>query len=334
MRAFHRNCFAGRDRAPGTHGRLGDRAATVVGKTCLFQVCLLVSSAFDAIAPAHGQEIESRLYSNAPVGMNFLVANYTQSAGILQTDPDSPIQNAHLKVQTPVLGYARILDIAGMSGKIDVALPVSSFSGSADLYGRTVTRDMAGLTDPAVRLAVNFIGSPALSLQQFRSYRQDLIVGASILVSAPLGDYDATKLINLGNNRWKLRPEIGASKAIGPLTLEAAQGIVLFTDNTDYAGGHTLGQSAIYTTRANLIYRFDNTSLSLNALYFTGGRTAIDGVQRDDRIETWRFGVALTIDLDVHHSVKLYGSRGVTIRPGTNYDIVGVSWQYKWGAGL
>jgi hypothetical protein len=161
-----------------------------------------------------------------------------------------------------------------------------------------------------------------------------LIVGASILVSAPLGQYDSSKLINLGNNRWKIRPEIGASKAIGPVTLEAAQGVVLFSDNIEYFGSHVLEQRPIYTTRANLIYRFDRASASLSLLYFTGGQTAVDGEQKDDRIETWRFGGTVTIDVDVHNSLKIYGSRGFTMRPGTNYDIVGMSWQYKWGAGL
>lgn len=295
---------------------------------------LLISSVLAGAEIAVAQEIESRLYSNAPVGLNFLVGNYTHANGILQADPDSPIQNAQLKVNTTVLGYARILDVWGMSGKFDVALPVADFSGSADVFDRNVTRDVSGLLDPAFRFSVNFIGSPALSLKEFRSYRQDLIVGASILVSAPLGQYDSSKLINLGNHRWKIRPEIGASKAIGPVIVEAAQGVVLFTDNGDYFGGHLLEQRPIYTTRANLIYRFDRGSASFNVLYFTGGQTAIDGGLRDDRIETWRFGGALTIDVDLHHSVKLYGSRGVTQRPGTNYDILGMSWQYKWGAGL
>jgi hypothetical protein len=297
-------------------------------------LCLVALAALPASGTAAAQEIESRLYSNAPVGMNFLAANYTHSVGILQTDPDAPIQNAHLRVQTPVLGYARILDIAGMSGKFDVALPLASFSGSADVYGRNVSREIAALSDPAFRFSVNFIGAPALSLKQFQSYRQDLIVGASILVSAPLGQYDSTKLINFGNNRWKLRPELGASKAIGPFVLEAAQGVVLFGANDDYFGGHTLEQNPIYTTRANLIYRLSTASVALNALYFTGGRTSVDGVPRDDRIETWRFGATLTFDLDRYNSLKLYGSRGLTIGPGTNYDIVGASWQYKWGAGL
>ena len=53
-----------------------------------------------------------------------------------------------------------------------------------------------------MRFSVNFYGSPALSLEEFTNYQQDLIIGSSIQVSAPLGQYDENKLVNLGNNRW------------------------------------------------------------------------------------------------------------------------------------
>jgi hypothetical protein len=67
--------------------------------------------------------------------------------------------------------------------------------------GQPRERNVSGLNDPRFRFSVNFYGSPALSLREFASYRQDLIIGASVAVSAPLGQYDRDKLVNLGNNR-------------------------------------------------------------------------------------------------------------------------------------
>lgn len=288
-----------------------------------------------AASDASGQDIEPRLYSNAPVGMNFFIASFANHTGILATDPDEPLRNAKLTVQTPVFAYARILDVWGKSAKFDVALPMARFSGSADVYGKQVTRNVSGLSDPAFRFSVNLIGAPALSLREFQSYQQDLIVGASILVSAPLGQYDSSKLVNLGTNRWKIRPEIGASKAIGPVTLELAQSVFFFTNNDNFFAGRTLKQDPVYATRANVIYHFGSgVSAALHALYFTGGRTTVDAVQQDDLKETWRIGTTLTLDIDRYNSLKLYGSRGVMVRRGTNFDIVGAAWQYRWGAGL
>ena len=76
---------------------------------------------------------------------------------------------------------------------------------------------MAGLLDPRFRVSVNLIGAPALSVKDFANYRQDLIVGVSLQVSAPVGQYDNSKLLNLGNNRWSFRPELGISKACRPV---------------------------------------------------------------------------------------------------------------------
>jgi Putative MetA-pathway of phenol degradation len=84
--------------------------------------------------------------------------------------------------------------------------------------------DVDGFADPAFRLSMNFVGAPALTAAEFKNYRQDLIFGMSLRVTAPLGQYDAEKLVNIGTNRWSFKPEIGLSKAFGPWTVELAPG--------------------------------------------------------------------------------------------------------------
>ena len=66
---------------------------------------------------------------------------------------------------------------------------------------------MSGLGDPRFRFSINLFGAPALAAKEFTNYKQDLIVGVSLQVSAPLGQYDDSKLLNLGNNRWSLPVE-------------------------------------------------------------------------------------------------------------------------------
>ena len=73
---------------------------------------------------------------------------------------------------------------------------------------------------------------------------------------------------------------------------------------------------------------------SLDATYFTGGRTTVNGVRKDDLQQNWRLGGTLAFPVDVRNSVKLYGSSGVSARTGNNYDLIGIAWQYRWGAGL
>ena len=127
-------------------------------------------------AQAHAGEIEPRSYVNTPVGINFLLAGYTYSDGGLATDGSSPIKDAKLKMNTGVLAYARTLGVWGKSGKFDVILPYSQLSGSAMVAGQPRERNVSGLNDPRFRFSVNFYGAPALSLQEFANYHQDLII--------------------------------------------------------------------------------------------------------------------------------------------------------------
>ena len=177
-------------------------------------------------AQAHAGEIEPRSYVNTPVGINFLLAGYAYSDGGLSTAGSSPIKDAQLTMNTEVLAYARTLDVWGKSGKFDVILPYSQLSGSAMVAGQPRERNVSGFNDPLFRFSVNFYGAPALSLQEFANYQQDVIIGASVQVSAPLGQYDKDKLVNLGNNRWFVKPDIGISKAWGALTLELSTGVI------------------------------------------------------------------------------------------------------------
>ncbi len=75
---------------------------------------------------------------------------------------------------------------------------------------------------PVVSILDELLRAPALSVKEFADYRQDLIVGASLQVTAPLGQYDNSKMLNLGTNRWSFKPELGISKALGQWTLEFA----------------------------------------------------------------------------------------------------------------
>jgi len=290
-----------------------------------------VMSAWGAIA----QQLEPRAYSNLPVGLNFLLAGCAYSQGDVLLDPSLPVANASAKVNSLVLGYLRSLDFRGNSGSIALVLPYAGVSASGDLEGQTSSVTRSGLADPLLRLAVNLYGAPALSAEQFRAYRQDTIAGASLTVTAPAGQYDETKLVNVGTNRWSFKPEVGASQALGPWILEGSFGVTYFTDNDDFFGGHRRKQSPLYAAQAHLIYSF-NPGLwaALDATYYAGGRTSVDGALNNDLQQNWRWGGTLSKSVDPRNSVKLYFSSGATARTGTNFQTVGIGWQHLWGAGV
>jgi hypothetical protein len=173
-------------------------------------------------ARAKAQDAEPRSYTNTPIGLNFLIAGYIYTQGKMAFDPELAIADAQFQSDTGALAYVRSFDFLGQSAKFDVIVPYSAFSAHALVAGQDHEREMSGFGDPRFRVSVNLFGAPALSAKEFANYKQDLIVGVSLQVSAPLGQYDDTKLLNLGNNRWSFRPELGISKAWGPWTLEIA----------------------------------------------------------------------------------------------------------------
>jgi hypothetical protein len=288
-----------------------------------------------AASGARAQEMEPRIYTNLPVGMNFLVAAYARSSGGLAVNPALPLKDAKLNLDTPAVAFGHAFDAWGKSARFDAILAGGCLSGTAEVSGAPVSRDVCGGIDPNLRVSVNFFGAPALSLKEFGAYKQDLIAGASLMVSPPLGQYDPSKLVNLGTNVWTVRPDIGISKALGPITLEAGLAASFFSVNHDFFGGKTREQDPVYSTRANLIYAFRNGIwASLNGTYYTGGRSTVNGVVNDDLIRSSRTGATLAFPIDRHQSIKLYASSGISVRTGTDFDIFGIGWQYRWGAGL
>ena len=287
------------------------------------------------LAAVQAQDIEPRSYSNAPVGVNFAIAGLADARGALEFDPATRLTNAKISTQSAIFAYARSLDLWGLSGKFDAILPYAAVSGTALFNGAPVERNVDGPVDPRFRLSANFYGAPALGLKEFRNYRQDLIVGASLQVSVPLGQYDPSRLVNIGNNRWSFKPELGVSKALGAWTVEGKLAGIFYTENRDFFGGHRRAQDPIYALQANAIYSFPSGIwASLDATYYTGGRTTIDGDRGDDLQQNWRVGATLAFPLDARNSLKISASSGVSARTGNNFDLVGVAWQYRWGGGL
>jgi hypothetical protein len=286
-------------------------------------------------AGLRAQELEPRAYANTPTGLNFLLAGYGYTEGDLSFDPSVPIEDADLRTNSAVVAWARSLGVRGRSAKVDVILPYTWLSGQALFEGEARQRDVSGFADPRFRYSVNLYGAPALSLEEFPGYRQDVIIGASLQVSVPLGQYDDTKLVNIGTNRWAFKPELGISKAWGSWIVDMAVAAVLYTDNTDFLGDGTLSQDPMYAVQGHLVRGFrSGIWVALDGTWYRGGETTVNGVEADSLQRNTRFGLTVAIPVDRRNSVKIYGNTGVSSRTGDDYDGLGIFWQYRWGGGL
>ena len=286
-------------------------------------------------AAVRAQSLEPRAYSPAPTDVNFVIAGFAYTEGGVGFDPSVPLTDANLSTAGPIFAYARTFDLWGKSAKIDVIQPFARLSGSALFNGQPVSREVTGAADPLARLSVILHGAPAMDLAEFRTYRPGLIVGASVQVSAPLGQYDETRLVNIGTNRWSVKPGIGISQTWGRWTLELEGAVTFYTANENFFGGGNRSQAPLYSAQAHAVYSFPSGIwASFDATWFTGGRTTVNGAVGNDLQRNWRLGATLAVPVNRRMSVKLYASSGVSARTGNNFDLVGAALQYRWGGGL
>jgi hypothetical protein len=163
------------------------------------------------VQTAHAQQMDPRAYSNTPTGLNFLIAGYVRSEGNVLLDASVPIEDFNADVDTTFVSYLRTTSVRGQSGTIGLIVPFASIAADAVVTGQAESVTRSGFGDPTLRVTVNLSGAPALSLNEFTKFEQDVIVGLTFLLSAPLGHYEPERLINIGTNRWSLKSEIGVS---------------------------------------------------------------------------------------------------------------------------
>jgi len=294
----------------------------------------LVTVLLAAVMAAEAQDLEPRAYSNAPVGMNFLILGYGYTTGDVALDESAPIKDGKITVHSALLAYARSLDVWGRAGKLDLILPYAWLSGSAKFSGRPVSTEVSGLGDPQVRFSYLFYGAPALTLDQFADYQPDLILGASLAVRVPLGQYDSDRLVNIGTNRWSFKPEIGIAKTFGPMTLELDTSATFYTDNDNFFRGRRLQRDPLYAVQGHVIYHTRvGVWAALDATYYGGGRTTIDGVEGESQ-QNVRVGGTLAIPVNRYNSIKISASTGAYARLGGNFTTAVIAWQLRWGGGL
>lgn len=278
------------------------------------------------------QELEPRQLTNIPVGMNYALLGYAYAAGNILLDSSLPIEDLNANLHTIIGAYVRSIDFFGMSGKVDVIVPYARGDWEGLLEGQDSSTARSGFGDPRIRLSFNIIGSPALKLNEFRNYNQETVVGVGLQIIAPLGQYDDTKLINLGSNRWTFRPQIGISKTMDNWIVEAYLSGWFFTANSNFYNGNELTQKPLFAGKVHVIYTLKNTMwMSFDIGYGRGGRAYINDEIRDTRISTIRLGLDWSIPFADQHTLRLAVVSGMRLERGPDFDMFTVLYQYRWG---
>jgi len=293
----------------------------------------LFISAYFASTPCRAQGLAPRAYVITPTGSNTIVLAYTFSDGGAVFDSTSPIADLAAQINLPVLSYYHGFGLFGHAANITASLPygVGNFSGKAVGTQQSIYR--SGLTDSSYRFSMNLLGGPAMRIDQFRSWRQKTVVGASLIVVAPTGQYDPARLVNQGANRWAFKPEIGLSQRWSRWILDAYGAVWFFTANRHYFNGDLVQtQLPIGTMEMHLSHDVKpRLWFSVDANFWYGGATRLNGAETANTIQTSsRVGATASIPLNMRQSLKFSYSAGAYIRFGGNYQNVSAAWQYSW----
>jgi len=277
------------------------------------------------VAPlGRAQEIEPRRWSHLPIGANFGGAGYAYTSGKIYVDPALKIENAEFDVQTIAVKYIRSFELFGKSARVDLAQPYQIGNWSGTLNGMPARVEREGFADTSVRFAVNLVGAPPLAGKEFAEYRagaeHETIVGMGLVVQLPTGKYHDDKLINLGDNRFTFRPQLGAVHNWGKWSAELTAQGWFFTDNNDFFNGRRLQQDPVYTADANLVYTFrPGLWLAASGGYAGGGVTSVNGVSNDNNQSSVGWGVSLGVPLSRAIGIKV-GYIGTRTQVGTGFD--------------
>jgi hypothetical protein len=289
-----------------------------------FLVMALLATALKA------QDLEPRLYVNLPVNQNFVGLVTAYSEGAVLNSANVPVEDASLYYNSVIAAYVRTFSLNGNSAKIDTNIPYSCVKGSAVFEGVSASREECAQGDLRLRFSYNFWGAPALSLQEYAQAARGTTAGFSVQLSAPTGHYDSTKLINIGANRWFIKPEIGISIPWRKFSNEFALGATFFSNDDDFLG-RELKQEPVVNVQWHLIYNLTRRQwLALNTNYFFGGDMEVDGSPLDSQENRSRLGLTWGLSLNRQHSLKLSAHTGVITQIGNDMDTYVLGWTYRW----
>lgn len=284
--------------------------------------------------PGSAQDLDPRAYVWLPVNANSAIAGYTYSYGGVVTDPTLPIEDLEASVHAASLGYAQTFGLFGLTSQAMVVLPYSWVEASGEVVGQSQRVTRSGFADSRLRLTVLIHGAPAVSLEEFvKEPKGKTLVGASLSIGVPTGEFFADKLINIGTNRWSFKPEVALSQPLGKRWLfDVYAGVWFFTTNDSfYPGSSTRSQEPLGSFQAHISYNITpRLWVAYNATYYVGGRSSIDGTVRDDRQRNTRIGLTAVVPVGKSNSIKLAASTGAIVRIGQDFTTFSVGWQHAW----
>jgi hypothetical protein len=278
----------------------------------------------------HAQDLDPRAYVRIPVNVTFLVTGFGYSHGGVVTDPTLPIQDLHAVIESPSLAVGHSFSLFGKTAQVSAALPYAWAQLSGVVTGSSESTTRSGFSDARFRFSVLLLGAPAATINDLVKAERKTILGASLSIVTPTGQYFAEKMINLGTSRWSLKPEVALSQPVGKRWLiDIYSAIWIFSKNDSfYPGSSVRTQAPMGSFQGHISYNIrPNMWAAINMTFYTGGRTSVDGSEKNDRQSNSRIGATVVLPVGKLNSVKMAISTGAIVRYGTDFTSISIGWQ-------
>lgn len=292
--------------------------------------CLLAVFAFSLLsANIQAQDLEPRRWTHMPTGINVLGVGVGYNTGDVYFNPVLKLQDVEVELAGAGLVYLRTFGIAEKSARFDFLLPYASARWEGLLEGEPASTRRRGFGDPRIRLSYLLYGGPAQNPKEFMSNAQsNTVVGVAVAVKIPWGQYYGERLINLGSNQWRIRPQLGVTHTRNKWTFELTGSFFWYSDNDDFFGGQHLENDILYAGQAHVIYTFKpGLWASVSTAYGDGADFYVNQVDQDLKVENWLSALSFGIPINRQNGLKFSWIRTRTQNDtGADIDSFNAAW--------
>jgi len=272
-------------------------------------------------------QVPPRFYWKSLSGANAVPVIFQSLSG--NANPIDPARvvspGSSVDANVVVAGYAKMLPLFDRTLTLALLEPMGRISGKTSLAGLSYDQDATGFGDPMVEAGINLIGPKAMrTIPDLLRYEPKLSLDLIVDVAFPIGEYDSSQPLNLGQNRWYGRVGAPIVWQIGPwvpgrrTTLEVLPSVWLFTDNNDYVG-HTLGTDPMFQVEGHLTRDFtEHFWGSVDSTWMSGGKSSIDGINGKSLNN---LGVGFTLGYQINDNLSLTAGYMATVNDSDPGDL-------------
>lgn len=297
--------------------------------------------ALSALCP-HGAlaQVPARFYWKSLSGANAVPVIFNSVSG--NTNPFDPAHTvtpgSSIDATIAIVGYAHMFSLFDRAAMAAILLPMGRVSGDVTAAGRTFSQSANGFGDPMLEFTINVIGPPAQkNIPDAMRYEPGFSVNLLADLALPIGEYDSSQPLNLGQNRWYGRVGAPVVWQLGDwvpgrrTTLELLPAGWFFGKNDDYVG-QTLKTDPLFQLDAHLTRDFTERFWgSIDGVWYSGGKASINGVE-GKKLNNLGFG--LTLGYTINENLNLTVGYKSTVNdnsPGDlKMDAFMVSLVYGW----